>query len=331
MNTPIPDQNGSHRLHTLQTDVFSLATEAGRRVGDPGHDDARRYLVQRLQQLGLTPYAGSSFDLPYAAGRHGQMTNLVGSLAGRDPSLPPILLGAHYDTCGALPGADDNAAAIAAVLAAVEPLRRLGLQRPVVLALFDGEEPPHFQTGTMGSIRFYEEQRTGPIAAAIVLDLVGHKVPLPGLEDLLFVLGAESSADMAKAVEQAAAPASIRVLPTLHRYAPDLSDHTVFRTAGRPFLFLSCGHGPDYHRASDTADKIDYAKVEAVSDYVVALVQSLDGAGLGPAHEVDTTSLEVERWRQCWTPRLPQLRGLPAPRTRTEIDLVAAFLTQAGL
>jgi hypothetical protein len=318
-------------LQALRDDVYALATDAGRRVGDAGHDAARRYLSERMQQSGLEPYAGRSFALHYDAGDAGQMANLIGLLRGRDPDSSPILIGAHYDSCGPLPGADDNAAAIAAVLASVAPLRRLGLRRSIVIALFDGEEPPHFRTDTMGSIRFYEDQRTGPIAAAVVLDLVGHAVPVPGLEDLLFVLGAESSPDVARAVANAAVPEGIRVLPTQHRYAPDLSDHMVFRLAGRPFLFLSCGHGPDYHLASDTPDKVDYRKLAATSDYVVALVRELDDAPLTAATPCDTTSLELSRWPRCWTPAIPELRRLPAPQSRSEIDRLAGLLTQLGL
>ena len=317
-------------LASLRSDVYTLATPQGRRVGDPGHDAARQFLIQRLTDCNLAPYTGNSFELPYDGGSDGTMTNLVGVLTGSDPSLPPVLLGAHYDTCGALPGADDNAAAVAAVLAAVEPLRQLALKRSVIIALFDGEEPPHFQTETMGSNRFYAKQRTGPIAAAIVLDLVGHQVPLPGLEDLLFVLGAESCPDIASAVQKAPVPVGLRVLPTHHDTAPDMSDHTAFRRAGRPFLFLSCGHGPDYHCATDTPDKIDYPKLAAVSAYVVALTVALENAPLTKASVCDTTSLEVERWEQCWTGDIAARFGVPTPRNRGEIDRMTRLLTQRG-
>lgn len=304
----------------LRRDVETLATTAGRRIGDPGHEAARNFLRGRLGELGLSPYAGTSFELPYDTAHHGRRTNLVGLLPGRDPSLPPVLLGAHYDTCGVQPGADDNAAAVAAVLAAVPSLRAAKLQRAVVVALFDAEEPPLYLTDDMGSTRFYEQQRTGPIGAAIVLDLVGHRVPVPGVEDLLFALGAESGPDVAAAVRAAAAPTGVRVLPVPHHHAPDLSDHAVFRREGRQFLFLSCGHGPDYHEVTDTADKVDWEKLAAVSGYVTALVRGLDGKLLGPAAPQDTTALEVERWKACWTPV-----GLPpelssAPLDRAQID-----------
>lgn len=327
-NEPIEAE--SLRL-ALEMDVYTLATPAGRRVGDPGYAAAQRYLVQRMLQLELRPYAGSSFELVYGDDANGTMTNLVGVLPGIDTSLSPVLLGAHYDTCGALPGADDNAAAVAAVLGTVESLRMLRLRRSVVIALFDGEEPPHFLAPTMGSIRFQESQRTGPIATAIVLDLVGHRVPVPGLEDILFVLGAESCSELRDVVARTDAPPGLRLLPALHRYAPDLSDHTAFRRAGRPFLFLTCGRGPDYHEASDTPEKVDYPKLAAVREYLVRVLAGLDGAELAKAQDADTLQIELRGWQRCWTPSEPRLRQLRAPRSREDIDQFAAMLMRLGL
>lgn len=312
-------------MDVLSRDVHALATSEGRMVGTGGHDAARKYLLGGMGQVGVEPYSGTSFELPYDAGRFGTMTNLVGMVVGAAPELPPLLVGAHYDTCGPLPGADDNAAAVAGLLAAVGPVTRLGLRRSVIFAFFDGEEPPHFLTDTMGSIRFYDDQRTGPIAAAVILDLVGHSVPVPGIENLLFLLGAENSADVVRAVRNAPVPDGIRVLPTLHRYAPNLSDHFAFVEGGRPFLFLSCGHGPDYHQATDTPDKVAYGKLAAVSTYVVALLTGLDREQLVASEPCDTTAFELECWARGWAIDVPGLP--PVPRSRAEIDRLVGILT----
>src|SRR5690349_22842403 len=94
---------------SLVHDVTTLATSAGRMVGTAGHRNARSYLARRLDALGLSPY-GESFELPYA---RDLLCNVIGVAPGRQAELPPIVLAAHYDTCGPLPGADDNAAAVA--------------------------------------------------------------------------------------------------------------------------------------------------------------------------------------------------------------------------
>ena len=58
--------------------------------------------------------------------------------------LAPVLLGAHYDTCDSLPGADDNAVAVAVLREVAVQMADETLERSVMLAFFDAEEPPHF-------------------------------------------------------------------------------------------------------------------------------------------------------------------------------------------
>ncbi len=74
-------------LSSLQQDVATLATPAGRMVGTPGHEAAVRYLLERLSELGLEGYGGS-FTHAYRVGTT-HFTNLVGQLPGSDPELPP--------------------------------------------------------------------------------------------------------------------------------------------------------------------------------------------------------------------------------------------------
>src|SRR5689334_23116549 len=61
----------------LRGDVERLASSGTRRVGTSGHDQARDYLLGRLTGLGLTPYRGKTFSLPYRSGRQ-DFENLVG-------------------------------------------------------------------------------------------------------------------------------------------------------------------------------------------------------------------------------------------------------------
>src|SRR4029453_6202784 len=85
--------------------------------------------------------------------------NLIGRVAGTTAGRSPVLIGAHYDSVISAPSADDNAAAVAIALSSAEALMQARAERDIVIALFDAEEPPHFHAPTMGSIRFYEDQR----------------------------------------------------------------------------------------------------------------------------------------------------------------------------
>ena len=59
-----------------------------------------------------------------------------------------------------------------------EKLSSISLDRDLIIAFFDAEEPPYFMTDAMGSIYFFSSQKTEEIACAIILDLMGHDVPV---------------------------------------------------------------------------------------------------------------------------------------------------------
>lgn len=319
-------------LNQLKTDVQTLATPQGRRVGTSGHEAARRYLVSRLTELGLEGYRGGLFELPYQY--DGQsFANLVAQLPGRNPELPPVLLAAHYDTCGDIPGADDNAAAVAVLLAAAEELRGQPLERRVLCAFFDAEEPPHFLHPSMGSIHFYEQQRQEPVHCAIIMDLVGHDVPVPGLQDLLFITGMESDPNLASVVKDCEPTAIIRTVPTLNRYVGDLSDHYIFRVNKRPYLFLSCGHWEHYHRYTDTPDRLNYGKIGAIAKYVCGLTERICQTSLkGPFEGYDSTEAELYFLRKTVQPFLDRIGLGLKLGSRKDIDrLVQLMMRGFGL
>jgi len=318
----------------LQADVRCLALPEGREVGSPGHAKAQDYLCSRMHELGLEGYGGDGYRWPFEGkeahcGRH--FTNLLGVLPGRYPERPPLLIAAHYDTCGPFPGADDNAAALAIALATVAPLRQASLERSVIYAFFDGEEPPFHLSPSMGSIRYYRDQRREPIHCALVMDLCGHDVPIPGLEDLLFITGAESDPGLAACLRRTHALDGMRPVATLNRYIGDMSDHHVFRIHARPYLFFSCGRWPHYHQPTDTPEKLNYNKMQTITAYLVSLATRISGYALeGPFEEEDTLTLELELLDKAVGPFLDAL-GF-RPRTRTDMDqMIQALLSQFGL
>lgn len=285
-------------LDSLKEDVIRLATPRGRMVGTHGHVEARQYLLDRCRELGLEGYHRDSYELAYAEGDI-RLTNVLAVLPGSEPELAPVLIAAHYDTCGPLPGADDNASAIAIALASAPLLRARALRRSVIYAFFDAEEPPHFHTPMMGSTYFYEHQMVSPVHCALVLDLLGHDVPVPGMEDLVFIMGMESDPGLERVVRGCEAEPGMRTMMTLNRYVGDMSDHHVFRLNERPYLFLSCGQWEHYHLATDTPEKLNYAKMAAITSYLVRLTAAVAEETLaGPFEGYDTTETELSFMRQ---------------------------------
>ncbi len=349
----------------LKRDVAAIALPEGRMIGSAGHEKARRYLLGRMEELGLEPYEGNSLELPYSWDGE-EFVNLVGVVPGALPSARPIIIGAHYDSVIPAQSADDNAAAVAIALAGAEMLRKRGLRRDVVIAIFDAEEPRHFLQPSMGSIRFYHDHaRERGVHAALIMDMMGHDVVvpaemldmvpwlgrlgqlllprvgkedvvIPGIRDLFFMSGAESHPDLASAVDSLRVPRRLRLIAAPNKYVGDVSDHSVFRTNGVPYLFFSCGRWRHYHAETDTPEKLNYAKMARMTHYLVAVAEALAATELAPHADgpVDTAEFEIRRIKRACGVAFPyvlQFLGVERLETREDISKLAMKLLGMGI
>src|SRR5580658_248502 len=180
------------RMRALVLQLCSPAC-GGRASGSREGEAARALLVGALEEAGIAVAGPVGYTQPVPACGG---ANLLGKVpAGSGPQQGHkeryILIGAHYDHLGwrspgkdAYWGADDNAAAVAIALEVGRALSRTraDLQRTVIIALFDGEEPPFFLTRGMGS-EHYTRHPTVPldrIDLMVCLDLVGHALGQEG-------------------------------------------------------------------------------------------------------------------------------------------------------
>jgi hypothetical protein len=246
---------------------------------------------------------------------------------------------------------DDKATSVALNIAIAEEYVLRPLERDLVIAFFDAEEPPFFLGDTMGSRRFCEDHcRDIRFAAVIVTDLVGHdfsatdlslpsKVDLvaPHLRKLVFMTGAESRAEFPGIVEKVAGSAKgIRVVPTLHRYVGNVSDHQAFATQGQPFLFLSCGQGRHYHSRRDGMEWINFEKLARVTRFVADVMEEIDrtpDAESGPS-PCDPVDFEIRMFRRAAGPLLPLVLkyfDIVMPGSRAELDNLISGLINGKL
>ncbi|MDF2460307.1 MAG: Peptidase [Nitrospira sp.] len=211
----------------------------------------------------------------------------------------PLLIGAHYDTVVASPGADDNASALAVLLDVADQLRYTVVTRPVWLAAFCLEEQ-----GLLGSRAFTRHLKEigQPLYGAIVLECVGYvshesgsqgtppgiPITVPTVGNFLGIVGNDASRDLIAAVERSArsaAPAMPTValaVPGRGEALPDVrrSDHAAFWDEGYPAVMLTDTanfRNPHYHLPSDTLDTLDLGFIEAVSRTVAASIVELAG------------------------------------------------------
>jgi hypothetical protein len=248
----------------------------GRAPGTIGHEIAKNYLLEQLKSLELHPLFGTSFSSEVTASGTVLGENLGGYLPGSGTSW--ILFGAHYDHFSGIPGADDNAAAVAILLGAAARLHGLDHACSIAFCFFDLEEPPYFRTPAMGSIRFAEKPPfpLDVLKCAIIMDLCGHDVPISGAEDGLFVLGAEYSSDLLHHVRRAAPVDGLQIFFGRNERIDDLSDHHIFRIKGCPFLFLSCGWWEHYHQKTDTFEKLNLRKMTSITIFLTRLATVLE-------------------------------------------------------
>ena len=350
----------------LKSDVYELCQPEGRMVGSQGHKVAEDFLLRRLKEVGAQPYSGESFELPYLAeafsesgqvGEH-QFLNLVGVIPGTNRDLPPVLVGAHYDSVIAAPCADDNGAAVAITLALASAVANAGgLERDLIVAIFDAEEPPYFCSPSMGSIRFHDDQLDHRgVHFALIFDLVGHDLEIPEeylslldevlgpesrsvalemVKNFVFMMGAESHGDLPGLVSYTAIPEELRLVATLNDYVGDMSDHGVFRRAGVPFLFLSCGRWEHYHRVTDTPDRLSYEKMALIAQLSASILQrtaheSLDGSTVGD-HSLD---FEISTMKESFGMALPLILkqiGLEKLETRSDVKKIVDAVASLGV
>ena len=115
-----------------------------------------------------------------------EATNLIVETPGSKRADEIVLLGAHYDTCGETPGADDNASAVAVLLEVSRLLSKHLGRRTARYVAFACEEPPYFNCSAMGSQHNAREarQRGDQIVGMLCLEMVGYFRDEPGSQQL---------------------------------------------------------------------------------------------------------------------------------------------------
>ena len=253
--------SSTQAMRDLQT--LASVEMQGRGIGTEGSARARDYILKRIADIGLKPCSNQFTSEFIVKGRNASESvgkNVIACQAGQNNSTDYIVVSAHYDHLGINHqkiyfGADDNASGVAGVLAIAEYFKQKSPNNNIVYAFFDGEE-----IGLKGAAAFIK-QKTIPldkIIANINFDMIAR-----GDKNILFASGSHQT------------PAFKTLLSELNgRYGIQLqfdhdrpeqgtnnwtnqSDHYVFYTAGIPHLYFGVEDHADYHKPSDTVDKVN--------------------------------------------------------------------------
>ncbi|MFZ5906166.1 MAG: M20/M25/M40 family metallo-hydrolase [Nitrospirota bacterium] len=274
----------------------------GRGFGSEGLDKAAEFIAEKFRKAGLKPLGdapGSYYQAWEEVGGEPeirtQMKNIIGCIPGKQQGFSDqsVVVAAHYDHLGLgwpearegnkgkiHPGADDNASGVAVLLELAQNLGTYAAPgRSIIFIAFAGEE-----AGRRGS-KYYvatgkKPDARYPIAETIAmvnLDTVGRLG-----KNTLLILGSESAKEWVHIFRGAGSVSGADI--EMAEEGLDSSDHISFRQAGVPAVQLFAGAHADYHRPTDTAEKIDaegLVKVASVAKEVVEYLSKREGSLTG--------------------------------------------------
>ena len=221
--------------------------------------------------------------------------NVIARFGPKEGAL--LVLGAHYDSAGATPGADDNASGVAGLLELARLLASAPQARPIELVAYTLEEPPHFRSKNMGSVWHARQLAAAgrEVRLMLSLEMIGYFSDAPGSQrysipamtylygdrgDFIALVGQYADFGATRKAKSLMAGASD--LPVYSINAPrsmqgiDYSDHRSYWAQGYPALMVTDTaflRNANYHKAGDTHDKLDYARMAKVVQAVYALSQ----------------------------------------------------------
>jgi aminopeptidase YwaD len=239
--------------------------------------------------------------------RNAPAYNVVGILDGSDPVLKNeiIVIGAHYDHLGRggegslAPregdihhGADDNASGVAGMLelARIFSANRASIKRTLVFIAFSGEEE-----GLLGS-NFYVNHPLVPLdktVAMINMDMIGRmkegKLMIGGVgtaeqwrDSINFINNPKIQISRGRSPQPS--PTIFSLTLNEDGYGP--SDHSSFYAKQVPVLFFFTGTHDDYHKPSDTADKINYQDEARIVAFIANLTRSIGAKEQRPTYTI---------------------------------------------
>lgn len=207
-----------------------------------------------------------------------------------------LIVGAHYDSADDTPGADDNASGVAGLIELAYLLGKHGTEREVELVAYCLEEPPFFASHQMGSaVHAARVKESGEdVTGVIVFEMIGYfsdqsgsqeypmrllRLMYPGRGNFITVVGLMSQRQFTKAFK--IGMKGTTDLPVYSINAPrrlpglDFSDHRNYWDIGLDAVMITDTafyRNTEYHKISDTAEKLDYAKMAKV---VVATFEAM--------------------------------------------------------
>lgn len=263
--------NLKERLHSH---LIQIVRDRNPYLASEGHFYAQQYIREQLAQWGTVEIDDFS-----VRGRihHNLILDFPPSEKASKQGLPPIVIGAHYETVPGSPGADDNATGVAVLLELARDIASGPLKYPVQLVAFDMEE-----YGCLGSSHHaakYKQQQKS-IRLMISLEMLGYcnhnpnsqsypaglKYFYPNSGNFIALIGTWRTVpdliNLSGKIRKSGQPCEWLPVPNRGLIVPDTrrSDHVPFWDNGYPAIMVTDTanmRNPHYHRESDKIETLD--------------------------------------------------------------------------
>ena len=276
--TPAVDFSAARAM----TDVRSIGARP-HPVGSADHARVQQYLFNRMAQLGLNPTLQAGALSPEAINRldrwggdsaaaGNQAVNVVGTLLGRSPAPPAVLIMAHYDSAWGSPGAADDGAGVAAILETVRAIKaRGGLERTLIVLLTDAEE-----LNLDGARIFFSEHPLRDRVTAVVnLEARGG-----GGRAFMFETGRGNAETIdlfsgaARRADGGASSSSLSIF--VYENMPNGTDFTIPKSRGIGGVnFAFIGRPSQYHSPTATPDNLDQGALQHIGSQALETTAAL--------------------------------------------------------
>ncbi len=286
---------------SLKSNLYVIASDEmeGRDTGSKGQKKAGEYLISQYEKAGIsfpdgaTDYYQRIPSASLSSRRNGNLPdseNVWAYIQGSEKPNEILVISAHYDHIGIKNGAihygaDDDGSGTVAVLEIAKAFQKAkkegnGPKRSILFLHVTGEEH-----GLLGS-KYYSENPLFPIANTITdinIDMIGRRDDLhKDSNNYVYIIGSDYlSSDLYTICEEANKNfININLDYTFNdKNDPNRfyyrSDHYNFAKKGIPSVFLFNGVHSDYHKPTDTADKIEFDALEKRTQLAFAIAWEL--------------------------------------------------------
>lgn len=283
----------------LKDYLYVLASDSlqGRETGTAGQIDAANYIANFFKEIGIPPYKYNTYFQKFKVRlvkRYGKQNkkknnkyvkgeNIIGFIEGSDLKDEIVVITAHYDHLGVKEdtliynGADDNGSGTSAIMEIAQAFMLAkkegnGPRRSVLIMPVSGEEK-----GLLGS-KYYTDNPIYPLENTIAnlnVDMIGRIDQNHDNPDYVYLIGSDRlsselhqiSEDINKQYFNFELDYTFNAEDDPNRYYYR-SDHYNFAKNNIPVIFYFNGIHEDYHKPTDTVEKINFEKIQKISRYI---------------------------------------------------------------